>query len=302
MPLAAGARLGPYEIVDLLGAGGMGEVYRARDTRPDRTVAVKVLPETLAVDEASRARFAREAKAISSLNHPHICGLYDIGRDHDTEYLVLELLEGETLAARLQRGALPFTHVLTIGADIADGLGAAHRLGIVHRDLALQMRGMQAQVSGAVTGLDTAAGARRARGWLPWSVVTLAAAAAGAVVTAALLLPRSPMPIEAPRARFDVTLPATMRMGELVGPSISPDGRWVVYPAATNGQPQLFRTDLSTGGDAADRHRRRVGAVLVAQQPNDRVLHRDLVATSAGDRRADSHLGTGPERPRGVMG
>jgi len=102
-----GTRLGPYEIVSLLGAGGMGEVYRARDTRLDRSVAVKVLAPELASDADFRARFAREAKAISGLNHAHICGLYDIGQEHDTQYLVLELLEGETLAARLERGQVP---------------------------------------------------------------------------------------------------------------------------------------------------------------------------------------------------
>jgi Tol biopolymer transport system component len=130
-----GTRLGPYEIVSLLGAGGMGEVYRARDTRLDRSVAVKVLAPGLASDADFRARFAREAKAISALNHAHICGLYDIGQEHDTEYLVLELLEGETLAARLARGPLPLTQVLRFGIEIADALEAAHKQGIVHRDL-----------------------------------------------------------------------------------------------------------------------------------------------------------------------
>ena len=113
----------------------MGEVYRARDTRLDRSVALKVLAPELATDADFRARFAREAKAISALNHAHICGLYDIGREHDTEYLVLELLEGETLAARLERGPLPLAQVLRFGIEIADALEAAHRQGIVHRDL-----------------------------------------------------------------------------------------------------------------------------------------------------------------------
>ena len=135
MALQPGATLGPYEILSLLGAGGMGEVYRARDTRLDRSVAVKVLAPELATDADFRARFAREAKAISALNHAHICGLYDIGREHDTEYLVLELLEGETLAARLERGPLPLSQVLRFGLEIADALEAAHRQGIVHRDL-----------------------------------------------------------------------------------------------------------------------------------------------------------------------
>jgi eukaryotic-like serine/threonine-protein kinase len=135
MALQAGSRLGPYEVIALIGAGGMGEVYQARDTRLDRKVAVKVLAPELASDVEFRARFEREAKAISSLNHPHICGLYDIGREHDTEYLVLELLEGETLASRIERGPLPLPQVLRFGIEIADALEAAHRHGIVHRDL-----------------------------------------------------------------------------------------------------------------------------------------------------------------------
>ena len=135
MPLPPGTRLGPYEVLSLIGAGGMGEVYRARDTRLDRSVAVKVLAPELAGDAEFRARFTQEAKAISALNHPHICGLYDIGREHDTEYLVLELLEGETLAARLERGPLPLNQVLRFGIEMADALEVAHRQGIVHRDL-----------------------------------------------------------------------------------------------------------------------------------------------------------------------
>jgi Tol biopolymer transport system component len=135
MGLPPGSRLGPYEVLSQIGAGGMGEVYQARDTRLDRKVAVKVLAPELASDGEFRARFEREAKAISALNHPHICGLFDIGRDHDTEYLVLELLEGETLAARLERGPLPLARALRYGIEIADALEAAHRKGIVHRDL-----------------------------------------------------------------------------------------------------------------------------------------------------------------------
>jgi serine/threonine protein kinase len=135
MVLQAGTRLGPFEVVSLIGAGGMGEVYRARDTRLDRLVAVKVLAPQLAGDSEFRARFTREAKTISALNHAHICGLYDIGRDQNVDYLVLELLEGETLAARLARGALPLAQVLRFGIEIADALEAAHRHGIVHRDL-----------------------------------------------------------------------------------------------------------------------------------------------------------------------
>jgi serine/threonine protein kinase len=112
----------------------MGEVYRARDTRLDRTVAIKVLPAELARDEERRARFEREARAVSALNHPHICTLYDIGQQDGVNYLVLEYLEGETIADRLQKGALPLEQALRIEAQIADALDKAHRAGIVHRD------------------------------------------------------------------------------------------------------------------------------------------------------------------------
>lgn len=135
MPLAAGTRLGPYEILSPLGAGGMGEVYRARDTRLGRDVAVKVLPQHLSSNPEVRARFEREARSVSSLNHPHICTLHDIGREGDTDFLVMEMIEGETLAQRLSRGALPFHEVLRLGAQISDALDRAHRAGVVHRDL-----------------------------------------------------------------------------------------------------------------------------------------------------------------------
>jgi serine/threonine protein kinase len=135
MTLPAGSRLGPYEIVSPLGAGGMGEVYKARDTRLERTVAIKVLPSHLSASAESRQRFEREAKTISQLSHPHICALHDVGREGETEYLVMEYLEGETLADRLLKGALPLEQTLRYGIQIADALDKAHRQGIVHRDL-----------------------------------------------------------------------------------------------------------------------------------------------------------------------
>lgn len=135
MPLAPGTQLGPYEIVAPLGAGGMGEVYRARDTRLDRTVAIKILPAQFASDPARKQRFEREAKTISSLNHPHICVLYDVGHQNGMDYLVMECVEGETLARRLEKGPLPLEQVLKVGMQTADALDKAHRLGIVHRDL-----------------------------------------------------------------------------------------------------------------------------------------------------------------------
>jgi eukaryotic-like serine/threonine-protein kinase len=135
MPLSPGVRLGPYEILDALGAGGMGEVYRARDTRLDRTVAIKILPAHLSSDPVRKQRFEREAKTISSLNHPHICVLHDVGEQDGIDYLVMECVEGETLAKRLEKGALPLEQVLKFGMQIADALDKAHRGGVVHRDL-----------------------------------------------------------------------------------------------------------------------------------------------------------------------
>jgi Tol biopolymer transport system component len=135
MPLSTGTRLGPYEILGPLGAGGMGEVYRARDTRLDRTVAVKILPSHLSSEPILRQRFDQEARAISSLNHPYICALYDIGHQDGTDFLVMEYLEGESLAKLLEKGSLPIAQVLKFGVEIADALDKAHRQGIVHRDL-----------------------------------------------------------------------------------------------------------------------------------------------------------------------
>ncbi len=135
MALTPGHRLGPYEIVAPLGAGGMGEVYRAKDTRLGRDVAVKILPAHLSDNPEVRERFEREARAISSLNHPHICTLFDVGREGDADYFVMELLDGESLSQRLERGPLKLDEALRVAAQIADALAAAHKQGIVHRDL-----------------------------------------------------------------------------------------------------------------------------------------------------------------------
>src|SRR6266566_4611957 len=135
MSLQPSTRLGPYEIISSIGAGGMGEVYRAKDTRLDRTVAIKVLPEHLSNNAQSRERFDREAKAISSLSHPHICPLYDVGHQDGIDFLVMEYLEGETLAHRLKKGPLPPDQVLLYDTQITDALDTAHRHGVVHRDL-----------------------------------------------------------------------------------------------------------------------------------------------------------------------
>jgi serine/threonine protein kinase len=133
--LSRGSRLGAHEIVDMLGAGGMGEVYRARDMRLDRTVALKVLPAELMRSPERRERFEREARAISRLSHPHICTLYDVGREGDTDFLVMEYLEGEPLVERLRRGALAPEEAIRYGVQIAEALSAAHQRGVIHRDL-----------------------------------------------------------------------------------------------------------------------------------------------------------------------
>ena len=133
--IPSGTRLGPYEIVELIGAGGMGEVYKGRDTRLDRSVAIKVLPPHLSANPDFKLRFEREARAISAISHPHICALYDVGSHEGTEYLVMELLEGQALADRLEKGPLPLDQMLRTGIEVAGALDRAHRSGIVHRDL-----------------------------------------------------------------------------------------------------------------------------------------------------------------------
>ena len=131
MALTVGEKLGPYEILSPIGAGGMGEVYKALDTRLERSVAIKVLPEHIAKRDDLRARFEREARAVASLNHPHICVLHDIGPG----YMVMELVEGETLAARIERGAIPLEQAVGFATQIADALHRAHRAGVTHRDV-----------------------------------------------------------------------------------------------------------------------------------------------------------------------
>jgi serine/threonine protein kinase len=135
MSLNAGARLGPYEIVSLIGAGGMGEVYRAKDSRLGREVAIKVLPEHLAANPDRMARFEREAKAVAALSHPNILAIHDFGREAGVAYAVTELLEGQTLRAKLAASPAPWRRAVEIATAVAEGLAAAHAKGITHRDL-----------------------------------------------------------------------------------------------------------------------------------------------------------------------
>src|SRR5271165_4328782 len=135
MALSANEKLGPYEIIAPVGEGGMGEVYRARDTRLNRSVAIKVLPQSIAADAGRMQRFEQEARSIAALNHPNILAIYDVGVQDGTSYLVMELLEGETLRERLDHGALTVRKAVEVGTQIAHGLAAAHERGIMHRDL-----------------------------------------------------------------------------------------------------------------------------------------------------------------------
>src|SRR5262245_57642281 len=135
MSLEIGTKLGPYKMLAAAGAGGMGEVYKAADTRLNRTVAIKVLPARFSEDAEMKQRFEREAQTIAALNHPHICTLYDVGNQDGSEFLVMEYLEGETLAARIARGPMPLNEVLKVATAIADALDKAHAKGVTHRDL-----------------------------------------------------------------------------------------------------------------------------------------------------------------------
>src|SRR5579871_2987973 len=135
MSTQPGTRLGPYEIVAPLGAGGMGEVYRARDSRLERDVAIKVLPQGTLVDEAARHRFKREALALAKVNHPNIATVYDVGEQDGRDFLVMEYVAGETLAEKLKSGPLPAKEAIALGAEIADALDESHARGVVHRDL-----------------------------------------------------------------------------------------------------------------------------------------------------------------------
>src|SRR5271156_6332528 len=194
--LNPGTKLGPYEIANQLGAGGMGEVYRAHDTRLDRTVAVKVLASHLSSVPELKQRMEREARAISSLNHPNVCHLYDIGSHDGTDYLVMEFLEGETLAERLRKAPMPLNEILKIGIAVSDALSVAHRQGIVHRDLKpgnimltksgakLMDFGLAKSTSAGVAGTSSApllSAARTMSGASPLSPLTTAGAIIGTI-------------------------------------------------------------------------------------------------------------------------
>src|SRR5436309_5894916 len=175
MSISSGTKLGGYEVIALRGAGGMGEVYEARDTRLNRTVAIKVLPAHVSNNPELKTRFEREAQTLASLSHPHICPVFDVGRQDEIDYLVMEYIEGETLAEKLKNGRLPLDLALRLAIEIADALDKAHRQGIAHRDVkpsnimltksgaklldfGLAKRGVESNISNSVSQLPTDAG------------------------------------------------------------------------------------------------------------------------------------------------
>src|SRR5215813_3262926 len=180
MPLTIGNQLGCHEITGLLGKGGMGEVYRGRDTKLKREVAIKILPDEFSGDPARVSRFRREAEVLASLNHPNIAGIYDLQESDDTRFLVLELVEGETLADRIQRGPIPIEEALEVAGHIGEALQAAHEKGVIHRDL--KPANVKITSGGRVKVLDfglakAMSGAREAQGRQAAAVINASATA-----------------------------------------------------------------------------------------------------------------------------
>jgi eukaryotic-like serine/threonine-protein kinase len=234
VPLDAGTKLGPYEILAQLGAGGMGEVYKATDTRLNRTVAIKVLPPHFTEDPEMRQRFEREAQTIASLNHPHICTLFDVGRQDDRDFLVMEFLEGETLAERLAKGPLPLEEALKVGIAIADGLDKAHEQGVTHRDL--KPGNVMLTKSGAKLldfGLAKAAG--------PAQVAGSAAAGSGQAKAG-----QSPRPVQSPRP--NILVPAGSATRPLTAQGMILGTLQYMAPEQLEGKEADARSDIFAFG------------------------------------------------------
>jgi WD40 repeat protein len=270
MGISAGTRLGPYEIIAPLGAGGMGEVYRARDTRLERTVAIKVLPSHLSDSPDLKQRFEREAKTISQLNHPNICTLYDVGHEDSTDYLVMEFLEGESLAERLKRGPLPLKELIAIGCDIADALDRAHRAGIVHRDLK----------PGNI--MLTKSGAKLLDFGLAKPAVMGASAGSGpAPLLSAAMTMTSPSPQYSPLTRHGTVVGTVQYMSPEQIQGSEADARSdifafgaVLYEMATGKRPFEGKSQIKVASAILEDEPQPVSAVLKASAPAlDRLVH-----------------------------
>ena len=239
MPLSPGQRLGAYEISALVGAGGMGEVYRARDTRLNRDVALKILPPRMANDAVAFARFEREAQAVAALSHPNILAVHDFGQSDGTSYVVFELLQGASLRELLDQGPLPLRRAIDYARQIADGLGAAHAKGITHRDI--KPDNVFVTSDGRVKILDFGLAQTATTPWLP------IAAAAALALTAGLIGGRvfwgsSSVPAGAPGSRLRADFPSPPTTSLMM--SLSPDGRYLMY---SDGELRLVVRDLGTG-------------------------------------------------------
>jgi eukaryotic-like serine/threonine-protein kinase len=264
MPLVSGTKLGPYEILSPLGAGGMGEVYRAKDTRLERMVAIKILPAQVSNDPVRKQRFEREAKTISSLNHPHICTLYDIGSQDGVDYLVMECVEGETLAKRLEKGPLPLDQVAKYGAQIAGALDKAHRAGIVHRDLK----------PGNI--MLTANGAKL----LDFGLAKPAAMVSGATLTAAV--PKTPVTQEGTViGTFQYMSPEQIEGKELDGRSDIFSLGAVLYEMLTGKKAFEGKTELSVASAILEKEPEPIGAIKPMTPPVlDHVVKKCLAKAS----------------------
>ena len=280
MVLTSGGRLGPYEIIAPLGAGGMGEVYRARDTRLERTVAIKVLPSHLSDNPELKQRFEREAKAISQLSHPNICTLYDIGHEESTDYLVMEFLEGESLAERLKRGPLPLKEIIAIGCNIADALDRAHRAGIVHRDL--KPGNIMLTKSGAKLldfGLAKAA------------VMGVSAGSGSAPLLSAAMTMTSPSPDYLPLTRQGTLVGTVQYMSPEQIQGSEADARSdifafgaVLYEMATNKRPFEGKSQIKVASAILEDEPQPVSAVLKTSPPALDRLVRTCLAKSPDER------------------
>jgi Tol biopolymer transport system component len=270
MSISAGTRVGPYEIIAPLGAGGMGEVFRARDTRLERTVAIKVLNSELVASANLKTRFEREAKTISQLNHPNICTLYDVVHENGTDYLVMEFLQGESLAERLKRGALPLKEVVSIGCDIADALERAHRAGIVHRDL--KPGNVMLTKTGAKL-LDF--------GLAKPAAVGAAAGSASAPLLSAAMTVNSPTPQQSPLTQQGALVGTVQYMSPEQIQGLEADSRSdifafgaVLYEMATAKRPFEGKSQIKVASAILEDEPQPVSAVLKTSPPTlDRLVH-----------------------------
>jgi Tol biopolymer transport system component/tRNA A-37 threonylcarbamoyl transferase component Bud32 len=302
MPLPAGSRLGPYEILAPLGAGGMGEVYRSRDTRLDRTVAIKVLPVHLAQDSQLRERFEREGRAVSALNHPNICVLHDIGEEGGVGFLVMEYLDGETLASRIARGPMSVAEALRCAVEIAGALDAAHRRGIVHRDLkpgnVMLTRTGAKLLDFGLAKMQTMAASRGASAAAE-QTMTMTITAEGTIAGTFQYMPPEQLEGKEADARSDIFAFGATLYEALTGKrAFAAASRASVIAAIMTAEPTPVSTVLSLAPSTLDR----VVSRCLAKDPEDRwQTARDLRQELIWIQEGGSQTGGAPVMQTGVM-